>query len=151
MNALRNLTGNINTIVQFFRSINCLFWNLEWLERNIVNGSSERIIMVLIIVGLVGYMTFACSSDNASNEFCGGNGVSSLIFCAAIGVIVYFFYKRYRQRSAGNSGGSASNESKSSEREQFIPVHANAVPVVAPYEQLEMGNMVQPSAPNGKW
>ena len=141
MEHLRALTENINVVVRFFQSVNCLFWQLHWLEQNILRGSNERLVIGLLILILVGYMTFGCASTDSTNNsnsssgtdyFCGNGGVSWLILLAAIGVIVYYLYKRSVMRDTVVSDDP---NYRPEEREKFISA------TVPPFDQIEMGNV----------
>ena len=138
METLRSLTDNINVVVRFFQSVNCLFWQLQWLERNILQGSNERICITLLIVILIGYMTFSCSSNDGTTVgyLCGENGVSMLVLITVIGVIVYYLYKRYLL-----SQDTSSTDNDHEEREKFVPAS------VPPFEQIEMGRPISVARP----
>lgn len=53
METLQRLTNSINVFVRFFESINCLFWQLSWLQQNI-RGSN------LITLGIVAVIVLFC-------------------------------------------------------------------------------------------
>lgn len=131
MDSLRSFTENANVIVRFFQSINCLFLQVRWLERNLRHGSNEQIGMVLLLVCLVGYYTLSCSGSDVDTTgyFCGERGVSTLIVIAVIGIIVYFLWKRFQQPPPASNSDSNGND------EQDMLINAT----VAPFEQIEMG------------
>ena len=130
MNNLRAFTDNANVIVQFFQSINCLFLQIRWLERNIRHGTNEQIGMVLLLVCLVGYYTLSCSGNDVDTigYFCGERGVTTLIVLAVVGIIVYFLWKRYQQSSSSDD-----DTRNGDEQDQLIPA------TVVPFDQVEMG------------
>ena len=121
MNGMRAFTDNANVVVRFMQTINCLFFQLRWLENNIRSSSNPQLIIVLILICLIGYLTFGCSqsdSQDSINYFCGERGVSSLIVFALIVGIGYFFYKRYRD--GVNNGASSTSNNFNEEREKMI-------------------------------
>ena len=87
MNGMRAFTDNANVVVRFMQTINCLFFQLRWLENNIRSSSNPQLIIVLILICLIGYLTFGCSQSDSQDSidyFCGERGVSSLIVFALI-------------------------------------------------------------------
>lgn len=132
MDGLRHFTSNANVVVNFFQSINCLFYQLRWLEGHIRHAPNEQIAIVLVLVGLLGYYTFICNGEtNEENGyFCGENGVSGLIACAVLSIIAYFFYKRYQDQ---NQSAAVALRDDSDEQEKFLG------PSVPSFEQIEMG------------
>lgn len=96
---MENLISNINVFVRLFSSINNLFCNIRWLERNIRNSSFS----VLLIVG--GILIFAFYMlDESQNGFFDNigfpPGTDQLIrnygpFLIVLGIIGLFFYKRF--------------------------------------------------------
>ena len=78
------------------QSVNCIFFQLRWLESNLRSSPNSTLIIGLIVIGLLGYLTFACAGGDANgNSFCGQNGVSSLIIAALVCAFLYFIYKRF--------------------------------------------------------
>ncbi len=133
MDGLRHFTNNANVVVNFLQSLNCLFYQLRWLEGQIRHAPNEQIAIVLVLVGLLGYNTFICNgqTNEENGYFCGENGVSGLIVCAVLSIIAYFFYKRFQDQQ--NPSVAVATRDDSDEQEKFLGAS------VPPFEQIEMG------------
>lgn len=142
MDGLRHFTSNANVVVNFLQSINCLLYQLRWLEGQIRHAPNEQIAIVLVLVGLLGYYTFVCNGEtNEENGyFCGENGVSGLIACAVLSVIAFFFYKRFHDR---NPTVTIAERVESDEQEKFLGAS------VPPFEQIELGQPIRMPPRNG--
>jgi hypothetical protein len=56
METIERLTRAINVFVRFFESINCLFWQLDWLRQNILQRDVRLLAAVAVIVCLCGVL-----------------------------------------------------------------------------------------------
>jgi small-conductance mechanosensitive channel len=52
METLERLTRLMNVFVRFFESLNCLFWQLGWLQQNITQSSLPALLTVGLIMSL---------------------------------------------------------------------------------------------------
>jgi hypothetical protein len=98
MNALQQLSGNMNVFVNFFNSINRIFCQIRWLDRNLRNSSGP---LLLIVGGIV----FICYLVYASPEG-GSDGIQKMLvdqgpLVVVCGVVLVLFYRRYTE--GGNS------------------------------------------------
>ncbi|KAJ1436099.1 hypothetical protein B484DRAFT_445833 [Ochromonadaceae sp. CCMP2298] len=131
MDSLRRITEQINVFVRFFQSINCLFLQLGWLERNIVHGSVEKIVLTLVLVLVAGYVTFGCSGLSSGRNLCSEENMGTLIVLLVLGIIAYFFYKRFNQGASIASAAIVEDEGD------------KLIPSVPAYREMEMGQMGQ--------
>lgn len=94
MDSIRQLTETINVFVQFFQSINCLFWQLRWLESNVTEEQGGRAGLVLVILAFAVYYTFGCNSSSdvdGCKDWVVQIGIISILALVA----AYLLYKRY--------------------------------------------------------
>jgi hypothetical protein len=87
MDQLRTITNTINTFVHFFQSINCLFWQVRWLEENVMRSSGSRIMLIGGIILFCAYISFVSNDSNPLN----GVGVIIIIF----GIVGVILWKRF--------------------------------------------------------
>lgn len=95
MDSLRELTANINVFVRFFESVNCLFWQLSWLERHISHEHSGRLLLVAVILGFCVYYTFVCHSGGAGDQ-CRDTVLQVGIIGVLVAVLGGALFKRYQ-------------------------------------------------------
>jgi hypothetical protein len=156
MESLQRITHHINIFVRFFQSINCLFLNLGWLERNIVHGSTEKVVLTLLLVAVAGVFTFGCSGAlGRGANLCSSENSGYLVLLLVVGIIGYFFYKRFNQgqgqgnQGQGNQGhganyipsasivqGDGMDEGEKLIREATPPAPASV------YREMEMGQLL---------
>ena len=107
MDNIRRLTDTINTFVRFFQSVNCLFWNVQWLEENLTKASNPRMLIVGIISLFCVFYTFMADSVK---------GTDPMVYVIVGCVIIWVLYRRYQTRiiegrpvaaASQNSGGSS--------------------------------------------
>ena len=101
MDAIRELTHTINTFVRFFESINCLFWQIDWLRRNVQGTGSEQMTIVLVVIVVCIYLTFF-SYQVPLFSFFGDNSNSVIVGALIFGLVLWLIYSRYH-RGAMNS------------------------------------------------
>ena len=96
MESIRELTNTINVFVRFFESINCLFWQIDWLRRNVQSTGSEQMAIVLILLVLCIYLTFFSNSNfvNYLIPMLGKNVNSILVGVIIIGLVIWLVYLR---------------------------------------------------------
>ena len=87
MEALRQITSNINVFVNFFNSLNALFCQIRWLDRNIRN-SSAPLLLVVGGIALFCYILYAYPSVAA-------NFTSAPLVIVAV-VVVVIVIRRYQ-------------------------------------------------------
>lgn len=98
MQAITQLTRTVNVFVRFFESINCLFWQLRWLEQNMMGQSNERMAFFGIIILICLYVTFFSDTGPDLGPFL----IIGIIFLLAVWLIL----KRFRG-NAGDSGNTS--------------------------------------------
>ena len=101
MDTLNHLTNTINQFVRFFESINCLFWQINWLEQNI--GQSNRGTF-LIVGGIIAFCVLYLFADGSSDAWFGDIGdeiIASMPLILVVLVVAYFIYKRYHASQRG--------------------------------------------------
>jgi hypothetical protein len=103
MDELRAITNHINTFVRFFESINCLFWQIRWLEDNISKAQFGRIAIVLLIFGFCALLTFL-STDKGKIFIGGATGntalfISICVIVILIIILVWLIYQRNNNAS----------------------------------------------------
>lgn len=129
MNNLRELTSTINTFVRFFESINCLFWQIQWLEQNVTRAQGieglGRILLVVIFVSFCIFYTFAC----ADNENCQDKTIQIGIITLLILTLLYLLWQRYRLNRIDRPIRDHDVEAPAQDREKLI---SHATPVFAP-------------------
>lgn len=91
MNTLNQLTGNINVFVNFFASLNRLFCQIRWLDRNLRNSSGPLMALVGVIV-FVCYLVYA-QPDGPFAKLLTDQG-PLVIVCVVIGVLLT---RRYQE------------------------------------------------------
>jgi hypothetical protein len=132
MESLRRLTDTINTFVRFFESINCLFWQIQWLEQNINRAQGidglARIFLVIIFVLFSVYYTFVCGQNRKCQD--GAMYIGIILLLGS--VVMYLLWKRCRMQNRNTiiirNDGEYSQIS--TDEEKFLP---RATPVaVAP-------------------
>ena len=90
MENLRHLTDQINVFVQFFQSVNCLFFQLKWLEENIVRSSNGLLLTVIgivlfcIFVYFIGEEGFITAMNNIGISDVVAHTIYQFIFCLYI-------------------------------------------------------------------
>lgn len=94
MEAIRELTHTINTFVRFFESINCLFWQIDWLRRNVQGTGSEQMTIVLVIMAVCIYLSFF-SYKVSLFSFLGENSNSIIVGVLIFGLVIWLIYSRY--------------------------------------------------------
>jgi hypothetical protein len=142
MHALRSFTDNADVVWRFLQSVNCIFYQLQWLESNLRTASNTTLAIVVLVVCLLGYITFACSgSSEGDGYFCGSGGVPSLLVAALVCSMIYFLYKRL---TSGGQQNSASQPADEEEREKFI--HAT----VPPFDQITRDGDLMPKRYSGQ-
>jgi hypothetical protein len=100
MDAIRSLTENINVFVRFFQSINCLFFQIRWLEENVGRSRNGVMLLVIGIVALCVMLSFGVDLPGL------GEGTSSLLpFLAIFAVIGFVFHRRMNRGRGGNGNG----------------------------------------------
>lgn len=97
MQNIQNLTRTINVFVRFFESINCLFWQIGWLQQNFTNQSSERLFFFLVIFLLCIYITFPGEFDHVSTL------APILIVLVLVGMAVWLIQSRMRRNASADS------------------------------------------------
>jgi len=125
MDSIRELTNTINVFVRFFESINCLFWQVDWLRRNVATSGMNHITVVLIILSICVYLTFFNSSIT-STLITGKNLNSFLVGFLIIGLIVWLAIARFQ-----NNADSQTNDREASA--PFLPIQDYRV--IAPVDQ----------------
>jgi hypothetical protein len=99
MDALNSLTNTINQFVRFFESINCLFWQIRWLEENINRSGHRTIILVGLIIGFG--VVYSFFGDEIVQIF--GDNFSKLIpLIIVFGVILLFLFRRFNRSNSGD-------------------------------------------------
>lgn len=126
MDQLRLLTENINVFVRFFESINCLYYQLNWLQQNILYGSSEILFLMFTIILTVIYIMFNClkSINNTYELTCSDTSIQIIIFSVIISIFLYFLYKRYLLRRNITIDNNNNINNQQDEREKFIHITA---------------------------
>jgi hypothetical protein len=101
MEALREITSTINIFVRFFESINCLFWQINWLRQNFQSSPNDQMIIVVIIILVCVYITFFSNTNGSSvvmsmiNKFLPQIFVGSIIF----GLLIWLIARRYSRNT----------------------------------------------------
>ena len=94
MESLNHFTNTLNNFVRFFESINCLFWQLRWLEENITRSNRKSLLLVGgIITFCIVFVYFDGSNGDLGeiwNELLNG-----LPIAIVFGVIAYYLLKRF--------------------------------------------------------
>lgn len=128
MDAIRNVTNTINTFVNLFQSINCLFWQLRWLEGNLNNESGPTLLLVLAILGFAGFYTY-CSSTELDGGICSDFIITVGVVLVLVLVGVWLMRKRL---FVSRSIPTAEAVSFESEREKMLGSSSN------PLRDIEM-------------
>ncbi|RYH06595.1 hypothetical protein EON65_42690 [archaeon] len=128
MDAIRNLTNTINTFVNLFQSINCLFWQLRWLEGNINSENGPTLLLVLAIVSFAGFYTY-CSSSGLEGGICSDVNTTIGVVVVLILVGIWLMRKRLFINRAIPTAEAVSFES---EREKMLSSAS------APLRDIEM-------------
>lgn len=102
MENLRRLTDTINTFVRFFQSINCLFWNLQWLEENLMKASNPRMLIVGGIILFCVFYTFMGDSI--------GDTTDPMVLLIVVCVLAWVLYRRYQARIVEGSAFASHHE-----------------------------------------
>lgn len=136
MEALRAVTDNINVFVRFLESVNCLFLQLQWLERNVLTqGQGPRMILVFVILGFCVYYTFVCAGGN--NDTCQKNVIQVGVAAIILLVVIYLIYKKW-QLSQSQRGETSDDE----EQNKLIGVPiATATASAPPLQSFPMQNL----------
>ncbi len=121
MDSLNTLTNTINTFVRFFESINCLFWQIQWLEENITRSGHGTIIIVAIIIAFcVLFMYFG--QNDWSNAVFGTD--SPILLIIVVGVIALFLWRRFQIRNRmGEMRDGDTRTSGNGSAPVYAPVH----------------------------
>jgi hypothetical protein len=139
MDSLRHLTENINVFVRFFESINCLIFQVNWLESNLRNIQGPKVAIVLLILGFCGYYTFGCNSST-DGELCKDNVVGMGIISIMLVLILYFMWQCYqRRRMRMEEENSVPHAEVVEEEESFLS--SKAVTPQAVLSEIEMGTL----------
>lgn len=102
METLNRLTHTINHFVRFFESINCLFWQIRWLEENIRKSNLGQLFLVSGIAIFCVILVFA--DEKTIHSFSSNMGIDgdiavslyrSMPLLIVFGVIIYFFSQRF--------------------------------------------------------
>ena len=143
MNTLNQLSGNINVFVNFFNSINRLFCQIRWLDRNLRNSSGP-------LLAVVGAIVLICYVVYASPE--GGDmyGIPKLlvdhgplvIVCVVIGVLLA---RRYREGGSPDSNLNSVMFGNPSDNPLSIGSAESRSP--APSRDIEMGTKIDRPPP----
>ncbi len=124
MEAIQNLTNTINTFVRFFESINCMFWQLNWLEQNVARAQGveglAKMGIVFAFIGFAMFYTFGCEDDG-----CRDTVVNFGIVFLMVLVAIYLVWRRW-QISQQQSNSNNRQPTQEDDREKLIP---RAVPV----------------------
>lgn len=91
MDQLNAVTNTINNFVRFFESINCLFWQIQWLEENISRSNNRTFLIVAVFflfACLVGFFGDSLNADITNN----------LPVLVVFGVIALFIFRRCRRQ-----------------------------------------------------
>eukprot|EP01038_Epipyxis_sp_PR26KG_P006715 gene6715-9208_t len=126
MDAIRELTNTINIFVQFFQSINCLFWQIRWLEDNIRGSSSPLLLIVFVIIVLCLILTF--DKENSIMKSILGQNIqgfdtSYIVYIFIIGLIGWFLYKRFSDPTI--SATPIGNPLRTDEVDSLLPTQSN--------------------------
>mmetsp|Transcript_27751 Transcript_27751/g.38235 ORF Transcript_27751/g.38235 Transcript_27751/m.38235 type:complete len:155 (-) Transcript_27751:113-577(-) len=135
MDSIRELTNTINVFVRFFESINCLFWQIDWLRRNVSSSGMNHMTVVLIILAVCVYLTFFASNQSGvSTTFLTGINVNSFVVgFLIIGLIIWLVLARFQ-----NNADSQQPDEKDREASvPFFPIQDYRA--VAPAEQYNVG------------
>eukprot|EP01031_Cornospumella_fuschlensis_P037311 gene37311-45298_t len=130
MDAIRNITNVINTFVNLFQSINCLFWQLRWLESNLNNENGPTLLLVLAILGFAGLYTY-CSSSDFHGGICSDASTTAGVVIVLFLVGIWLMRKRL---FGSRSLPTAEAVSFEPEREKMlgVPVSMREVEMVRP-------------------
>lgn len=90
MEAIQSLTRTINVLVEFFQSINCLFFQLRWLEGNCRRESGAVFFVVLFLIAFCVVYLWKCG--NATS--CDSDTMNILVYALILSILGYFVYMR---------------------------------------------------------
>jgi hypothetical protein len=95
MEALVELSRQINVFVHFFSSINNLFCHVRWLERNIRNSSMSVMIIVGFIVSMCVLMLYSeTESGQVLLKSIGAAKILSMLPIVIVIAVILLFCKR---------------------------------------------------------
>lgn len=100
MDTLRQLTSQINVFVRFFQSINCLFYQIRWLESNVIRGSLGHLLYVAILLALVGYITYCNSAEtnDTTTKYCSAVASQVAVLVLAFGLLGFLLLRRFQHQ-----------------------------------------------------
>ena len=124
MEAIQNLTRTLNVFVRFFESINCLFWQINWLERNVSNASGEKAVIFVLIFCLGLFITFGGDQFEALTPY--------LVVMGLFALVAWLAFKRYRTQQSQH----LRNDNELADAEAFIPSPWHTQQTSAPYEPV---------------
>lgn len=124
---MRQLTNNIQVFVRFFQSINCLFWNVRWLQANLTKTNNQQMAIVGIIVLLCLFMTFGGNSRGVNMNI---DPTMLIIICLLL-IIVVLLGLNYL-KTHNNDGVNSSVEAE-------VQLLDNSVQQAIPLADIETG------------
>jgi undecaprenyl pyrophosphate phosphatase UppP len=139
LEGIRELTATINVFVRFFESINCLFWQIDWLRRNFSSSTpNDYIVIVLVIICICIYATFFNNNDMISNfiPYLKTNVLNILVAGLLIGLMGWLLYHRFCKRPTADSREDMKNRDIGNE---YSPLMQGEPRFISPIEQVFPG------------
>ena len=96
MEAINQLSASLGVFVRFFEQVNCLFFQIRWLQENIMRSDNFTMGVVAVIVIVCLYVTYAAPYGLSSPV------LNALPIVVIVGVIAILCYWRYRSGRSDN-------------------------------------------------